>query len=203
MSAVVTDTTEQDLINEVAALLREYLRTNRTRTDLLKVMAPLIVEMRRRHTLEDGRTDWSGRSPAYRAAIGQVYALAKVPPEHMVTVQAAIRYHVGNVLRQTAERDELEGAGMSAASPRERLDRQRAFLNALAAAQSSTGAPTGDAARLATYAEALLENVDVSDETLAATEPARREAACISLHNAAAHIDSLIAAIEAFEARQS
>jgi hypothetical protein len=165
-------------------------------------MAPLIVELRQNHQLEDGRTDWSGRSPAYRAAIGEVYTTAKVPPEYMVAVQAAIRYHVGNLLRETTSAEELEEAGMSAASPRQRLDRHRQLLNAIAAANAPSEKPNGDAARLATYAEALLENIDISDEALADQDAERRAAALISLHNIAAHADSLIAAMEAFEARQ-
>lgn len=193
--------TEQDLIEEAAGYLAEYLRTGRSHTDLLRSAAPAIVELRSRHALEDGRVDWSGRSPGYRAAIGQVYERAHVPPEHMVSVQAAVRYHVGNLLRETAGQDELEQVGLTTVSPRQRLTRHRQLVDALAAAAAPSDHPNGDAARLATYAEALLENIDVSDATLEATDPARLGAAEVSLGNIAAHADSLLAALAAFKRR--
>ena len=148
------------LVDAAALDLGGYIQTGRQRTDLLKRAAGTIVELRQQFTLEDGRTDWSGRSPRYRAAIAQVYFRAHVPDDKLDTVQAALRYHVGNVLRERAEADELAAVGLSATSPKARIDRIRAVTVALA------NEGKADPLRLTEAAETLLGRV--SPEALVA-----------------------------------
>lgn len=116
--------TVPELIERSGKLLKQYANAVRG-TDLLYEIAPLVVELRSRFHLEDERTDWSGRSPGYRAAIREVYSLGEIPKESLDTVQAALRYHVGNLLRDRAPADELEGVGLIKLSPKKRLALRR------------------------------------------------------------------------------
>ena len=146
---------------DATRLLREYVESGRSRTDLLKRVAELIVELRAKHTLDDGRIDWSGRSPAYRTAIAEIYRDAGVPADKLDTVQAALRYHVGNLIRDRADGMALAAVGLTNIAPRERLNRNREIVAALAAS-GSVGEVTGDPLRLIAGAEALLDHVDES-----------------------------------------
>jgi hypothetical protein len=111
------------IIERSIRLLKDYRRDRYT--SQLKQLAELIVELRSRHTLRDGRTDWSGRSPAYRQDIGWIYRSAGIPEVELDTTEAAIRYHVGNLLRARAAGTELAAVGLKQTSPKERLDQAR------------------------------------------------------------------------------
>lgn len=149
-------TTTKALADRATEILRAYLSDHRT--DHLRELAEIVVELRGAHTLEDGRADWSGRSPAYRQTMADIYARAKVPAENLDTVQAALRYHVGNLLRQRATGDDLEAVGLSRIAPSQRLATRRQALQA----QAAVAAPRQDIARLTAYAQALLDFVDVN-----------------------------------------
>lgn len=111
--------TGQPLLGRCVELLKTYMETKRT--DQLKELALLLVALRGSHSLNDGRTDWSGRSQEYRADMRYIYREAGVLGDELDTVQAAIRYHVGNLLRTRASRADLEAVGLSAIAPKERL----------------------------------------------------------------------------------
>lgn len=112
-----------DLVNHCIHLLRAYAQDRSTHQ--LKALAPLIVELRSRHSLKNGLPDWSGRSPEYRADMHWIYAEARIPADQLDTVQAALRYHVGNLLRERASLLDLEAVGLKATSPKERLAKVR------------------------------------------------------------------------------
>lgn len=131
MAASLSKLSTNRLIEEGVSLMTAYLETNRTRTDLLKQLAELIVELRSRHTLEDGTPDWSGRTPEYRQAISEIYRRGGVPESLNDTIQAALRYHVGNLLRNRAPQTELKHVGLTSTSPKERMLRQRRELTTL------------------------------------------------------------------------
>lgn len=114
--AMSTDVGREALISKIAALLKDYMKDGRTRTDLLKEAAPLILALRESHTLSDGRAD-----------ISEVYRLAGVSrdPEILDTVQTALRYHLSNLIHEVVPQDEIEAAGMSRSSHKDRLDASR------------------------------------------------------------------------------
>ena len=85
-----------------------------------------------------------------------LYSRAQVPPEKADTIQAAIRYHVGNLLRERTKGEELAAVGLSPIAPRTRLATRRKVLQA----QAANAAPRQDVARLAVMAQALLEHID-------------------------------------------
>ena len=50
--------------------------------------------------------------------MGQIYEGAQMPRERQDTFQAALRYHVGNLLRERADESELAAVGLTTTSPR-------------------------------------------------------------------------------------
>lgn len=145
---------EEELAVQATAILAEYVRT--PTTDLLKKLAPVIVELRSHHRLNDGSVDWSGRSPAYRKIIAEIYRDAHVSDDGLDRLQTALRYHVGNVLRERAPSNDLQRAGLTDVSPRERTTTSRQAFQAM----KEASAPRQDIPRLTAYAQALLEYVD-------------------------------------------
>src|SRR5690606_24126777 len=69
--------------------------------------------------------DWGARSQAYRDCIYQVYRDAGLPSDSVGSMQANLRYHIGNALRQMAPAEDLEALGMDPAGPQERAKRYR------------------------------------------------------------------------------
>lgn len=176
------------LVERGTALLRDYLRAERQdhRTQILRDIAPIVVDLRSRFHLEDGRQDWSGRSPDYRRAMSQMYAAAQMPKERQDTFQAALRYHTGNLLRERAGDDELAAVGLTSVSPKERLNRNREALSA----QREVAAPRQDAARLTAYASTLLDYVD--EAALGLLPPERIVATRIALERLQARSAQLL-----------
>lgn len=166
-------TTHKKLVDEGVALLSRYLAD--PHTEDLKNLADVIVRLRGLHHLEDGRTDWGGRSPAYRQSMADLYTRARVPSDKLDTIQAAIRYHVGNLLRERAQGRELEAVGLSPVAPRQRLATARQAIQA----QRKLAAPRQDVVRLAAYAQALVEHIDA--DAIPGLAPERAVAARIAL----------------------
>lgn len=109
----------------LAALRNLEGATGSRRSELLKAAAAAIVEMRRQYEWE-GRPDWTGRHPEYREQIARLYREGKVPPDSENSTQAAIRYSIGNALREVAPPADLEALGLSLEGPRARTRRARA-----------------------------------------------------------------------------
>ncbi len=166
-----------DLVERATQTLRDYLTEQESslKTARLKDLAEIVVALRGSFELDDGRHDWSGRSTGYRSAMAEVYDKAALPADERDTVQAALRYHVGNLLRENTSPEELASVGLTSQSPKERLAGHRQAL----AAQREMLAPRQDAARLAAYAQALLEFVD--EESLPALPPERAVATRLGL----------------------
>lgn len=87
--------------------------------------AEAIVGLRR-HFRHEGRPDWAGRSPEYRDLVERLYRQAGVPSDSESNMQANLRYHVGNVLRQVAPPEDLAALGMAVEGPLGRLRTTRA-----------------------------------------------------------------------------
>lgn len=90
-----------------------------------RTTAAQVVALRR--TFEnDGRPDWAGRSQEYRDCIYRVYKDARVPSDSVGSLQAQLRYHVGNAVRVVAPLEDLEALGLDPQGPRARAVRARA-----------------------------------------------------------------------------
>lgn len=94
-------------------------------TTAFRAAACAIVNLRSLSTHE-GVTDWTGRSLEYRDAIESLYRQANVPPDSESPIQAKVRYHIGNVLREVAPADELEALGLAVSGPKGRAAANRA-----------------------------------------------------------------------------
>lgn len=148
---------------EAAERLREGLRSSEPgdRSAAYRDAARLLVEARRYFVGADGAPDWRGRTYTYRQFVGGVYGDAGVPVGDRSRVSAALRYHVGNALRELLDADELARLGLSEESPLARARVQRAEKADLirAVTGSASGLESVDALRAIASARVLLERV--------------------------------------------
>lgn len=172
-----------------AELLAAYLEGGRQRTDLLRALAEVVVQLRQDFQLKDGRPDLGGRGPEYRAAMREIYQRAKVPADDYDGIQTALRYHVNNLLHDLHDADELTAAGLGERSAKERLaaDREQASL---------IRAALKDPLLLAERIGALAEHID---PVKAAAQPAVQARATRQAYDDAA--ERIAAAVAAIEAR--
>jgi hypothetical protein len=93
----------------------------------LKAAARAIVELRSRFEW-NGLPDWAGHSIEYRYHIERLYREAGVPSDSEGPLQARLRYHVSNVVREVAPLWHLEELGLlkNGARVRNRLRRRKA-----------------------------------------------------------------------------
>ncbi|AYN59111.1 hypothetical protein HOU52_gp25 [Arthrobacter phage Yang] len=95
------------------------------RTELLRGVARNFVDARAHFFNRDGEPDWTGRTHAYRTWVREVMSRAHVPADEVTTLQAAIRYHSGNVLRDRLGDEAIADLGLRKESPRERSVEKR------------------------------------------------------------------------------
>lgn len=168
--------TTEDLVAEGASLAFRYGQGEPERTALLRRLAVILVELRSRNATEDGNTDWAGRSGPYREAVARIYEQSRLDPDERATMQAALRYHVGNVLREVAPEDELAELGMMAKRPVDRVKATRERLAALARAGAvAQNGTTADPVRQVLAARVLLENIAADPAALDGQTDKRRE----------------------------
>lgn len=129
-------------------LIQWYQSVEQSKTEILKTLAEVVVDIRSQFQDESGITDWRGNTWEYRRFMEDLYEKAGIPPDSKSTIQAALRYHVGNVLRSRVPRKELEAADLLATSPRERMASQRSEASAVLRA---LGTHTSDPASIRTY----------------------------------------------------
>ncbi|QGZ17323.1 hypothetical protein SEA_KAYLISSA_25 [Arthrobacter phage Kaylissa] len=95
------------------------------RTDLLRDAARLFIDARGHFFTREGEPDWRGRTYAYRTWVREVMSAAHVPGDEITSLQAAIRYHSGNLLRDRLGEEEIAELGLRKESPRERSVEKR------------------------------------------------------------------------------
>ena len=168
--------TLHNLADEIADLLRDgTFTTDRGRkTVAYHAAAERILEARENFLGDDGSPDLAGRTFAYREWMKSVYFRAGLGGDQMRKTQAAVAYHVGNVLREMYDEETLEAYGLRAMGPRERSVEKRERMNAVlrSVTGSSSGFADADTLRTLRAAAVLLDKV--TGEGLDAT--ARREA---------------------------
>lgn len=111
-------------VERAIKLLHNYEHGRRP-TELLHELAEIIVDLRETCTRTDGIPDWSGRTPAYRQIIVEIFQEAGVFGARAGTIRGALRYHVANLLRERATAEELETVGMSPKTAKQRLTDRR------------------------------------------------------------------------------
>lgn len=111
------DTTE--LEKEAILALRTLVQLDTKRTAALKKLAAVLVSIRRK------LGDPAGTSQAYRDAAERIYKAVDIPADSQSTLQASIRYHIGNALREEFKPNELQAVGLSEKTPLERAREAR------------------------------------------------------------------------------
>lgn len=121
--------TTENLQADVVDGIRRYFETEQPSPEatlLLRSIARKMVDAREQFTLKDGSPDWRGRSKDYRDWIGDAFTQAGVEDRH--SLQSALRYHTGLILRERLRADELAEHGFIAKSPREQMNERRAQM---------------------------------------------------------------------------
>ncbi|MEV6684439.1 hypothetical protein AB0N28_03690 [Streptomyces sp. NPDC051130] len=111
---------EDRLLARGAAYVREYERIKGEQTTLLKNVAVVLVELRRRCD------DWLGRTHEYRQLAASLYSRSGIPSDSQAAIQAAVRWHIGNHLRTVVSPEELAAHNLKVEGPaaREKVARQ-------------------------------------------------------------------------------
>lgn len=107
------------------AIYRSLAAPDTARTALLREAAHYFIEAREHFFTKEGEPDWLGRTHAYRLWVREVMTGAHVPGEDVTSLQAAIRYHSGNMLREKLDDETLADLGLKKSSPRERSVEKR------------------------------------------------------------------------------
>ncbi|MET9959319.1 hypothetical protein ABZ128_09555 [Streptomyces sp. NPDC006326] len=102
------------LVARGIASLKRHQQISGEQTVLLRNVARVLVEMRRR------TGNWGGRGKEYRDFAARIYSGAGIAPDSLDSVQAAVRYHIGNILREVATPEELEDHKLQPLGPSER-----------------------------------------------------------------------------------
>ena len=124
--------------------------------------ADALVDMRLMHVNRDGMPDLGGSSFEYRQAVGEGLSEAGVDATNRPKVMAALRYHVGNRLRERFTADELAEYGMLAKKPAERQQAERAHLASIVRVATSPRAEVSDpeeVVKALQMAATILDNV--------------------------------------------
>lgn len=116
-----TEQERETIAARAVAELRTAIRTPEDeRAPILRRAAGHLVRLRGLYTTKAGDPDWRGQSWDYRQKVGEIYAAAGLDAAGESGVKVALRYHIGNALREDLSEDELEQAGLSPKPPRER-----------------------------------------------------------------------------------
>ncbi|MFD0044759.1 hypothetical protein ACFVGV_06165 [Pseudarthrobacter scleromae] len=113
---------------QIAAInsLRNYLKgAEDEKTAHLRAVATSFVDARQHFFTPQGEPDWLGRTHAYRTWVRETMRLADVQQSNLTTVQAAIRYHIGNIVRERMDADTIQGLGLRSSSPKQRSVEKR------------------------------------------------------------------------------
>lgn len=112
-------------------LVQTALTDRDRRPEALRKLAELVVDIRRHYTNENGDIDWKGRTWEYRERMRDFFEKWGVPADSEDNIQASLRYHVGNYLREALTPEELVRAGLQPTGPRQRLQNTRDELRAI------------------------------------------------------------------------
>ena len=144
-------------------------------TTAFRDVARAIVELRSGYTHED-LPDWKGRSLEYREAIENLYRQAELPPDSESSVQAKLRYHIGNVVREVAPVEDLAALGLKPKGPADRAkDRPYTSRRQPAAVRRTSADNPLVLAALALDSLRLMNNLDTSDDDRPVAEKVVRQ----------------------------
>lgn len=132
--------------------------------------ADALVDMRLIYTNRDGLPDLAGSSFDYRQAVSEGLANAGVEPAKRSKVMAALRYHVGNRVRDRFTSEQLADYGLNAHSPHDRQRAEREMLSKIVRIATNPRAEVStpeEAVKTAQMAAQMLDNIKVGRLTRA------------------------------------
>jgi len=130
---------------QAVAALRSYQEDEETRTSTLKQLAAVFIAARNYFFTRDGDPDLLGQTAAYRRWVREVYSLANVPGAIVSSVQAAVRYHAGNLMREIHDDETIAALGLQVHSPRETSGNRHTQYREIVSLFGSGGAAITDA----------------------------------------------------------
>lgn len=105
---LVDNKTTNQLIARGAFLIQKY---QKSRTELLRELAVVAVSLRKKHSYKD-MPDWGGNTKEYKDCIAAMYRKAGVDKDSESSMQKALRYHIGVVIRKVAPVEHLKTLGI-------------------------------------------------------------------------------------------
>jgi hypothetical protein len=112
-----------DIQADAVAALRRYRQTKGTAH--LRAVGQAFVDAREHFFTRTGDPDWLGATHAYRLWTRECIGMASFPDSEVPKLQAAIRYHTGNALRDKLPPEDIADLGLRTVSPRERAVEKR------------------------------------------------------------------------------
>lgn len=185
----------------LARAYRSVADDRELRPPIMRELASVVLELRQLFTTEAGQPDWTGRSYAYRMALGEILSDAGIRRAELASFQAALRYHVGNQLRERLDDEQLAELGLLPTSPTERGRAARARNRTEREAVRARNPETidVDALRALEGSRALLSRLDPA--TLATMPTKERKLAREALSGLRAQVDRLDAGLKARRSR--
>lgn len=168
------------------------------KTTNLRTVATAFFDAREHFFTPSGEPDWLGRTHAYRLWVRETMGQASIQADELTTVQAAIRYHVGNIVRERMDSDTLKSLGLRDASPRERSVEKRGRSSEVLAIFGSGGQAIADAAEIIVAArliEGAFARVDL--EAVAGLDAESKKRVREALEAAEARVNAVKGAITA------
>ncbi|MFJ3248334.1 hypothetical protein [Streptomyces sp. NPDC086782] len=149
---------EAHLIARGAAYVREYVRIEHAPTILLKNIAAVVVALRLQHD------DPLGRKQEYRNSVGEMYRMSGISPDSQATTQSAVRWHVGNLLRDALPARELKALPLKKTSPLERQQNRRSVNAALLKSTTAVAAVSASTPKKAKGAATAADEARVPEQ---------------------------------------
>lgn len=180
----------EELATNGARILNKYRRAPETeRTALLRELATTLVDARSYFITADGSPDMKGRTWAYRQFVNDLYLEAGLSKEERLPIQAAVRYHVGEVVRGRLSPEELEDLGLQERSPKEAVRARRATNSAILSALTQKDFQGGALLSLTTASRVL---AGIDEDALLALDPEARAVAESTLRDMRRRADRIL-----------
>lgn len=165
-----------------------------SRTTNLRAVATAFVEAREHFYTPSGEPDWQGRTHAYRVWVRETMRLANIQQDELSTVQAAIRYHVGNIMRDRMDPETLASIGLNSSSPKQRSVEKRAKNSEILTIFGNGGSEIVDAAEIVLAAQ-MVESAyaRISLEAIAGMSSKEKKLVHDAMEKVADRVNALVA----------
>ncbi|MDG4792714.1 hypothetical protein [Micromonospora sp. WMMD1082] len=132
------------------------------RTALYREAAQWAFDLREYFLTAENEPDWSGRTGAYKAHLRDLYDRAGYSREDAATVQVAVRYHLGRLVRDRLGAATVTELGLTPGGYVERKrEARQATLAELDAVRNAASSP--DVSRAIAGALVVLQRVSVAE----------------------------------------